>query len=614
MRAGVALSVVFLVAGRAAAAEYYVAPDGSDSAAGTLAAPFATLRKGNDVASAGDTVWIRGGTYHCSTQIRLSKSGQSDMQRIKYWAYEQEVPIFDFSTYVDTNTGADVPQILVTGNWLHLRGLEIANGKVGASGNHSNSALRSEGASNNIFELLNIHHNFGPGLFISKGTGGNLILNCDSHDNYDKNGSQGDGQNADGFGVHYQESGPSTIIRGCRAWSDSDDGYDLISQEVPVIIEDSWAFQNGYANGGSVRPADGNGNGFKAGSSKTGIRHLIQNCVAWDNRASGFYANHSSGGNDWFNNTSYNNETQYDMLASTWDAGGNRTDGVILTGNKAHHMRNNIGFPNKNSNMEGVDTSFNTWDLGISETSADFASTSDTGSTGPRQADGSLPRLDFLRLKEGSPLVDKGTDVMLPYVGEAPDLGAYEYGAGAPTDATSSGSSSGGATSGANVTSGGANASGVGGASTAVGGANDAGATTGGSSAGGASAADGTAITSGGASTGTSGGITGVSTGAPGAGGSTATGTSGTAVSNGGSALGTGGTSLVGGDAAPDAAGDEPGCTCSTPRRGNNILWRGARLVDVGRCRTTPTVATRRPDELRSPEVPAHFKIRTQQA
>ncbi len=101
------------------------------------------------------------------------------------------------------------------------------------------SAAKS--ASNNTFELLNIHHNFGPGLFIDTGNGGNLILNCDSHDNYDKNGSQGDGQNADGFGVHYQTSGPSTIIRGCRAWNDSDDGYDFISQEVPVTIEDSWA-------------------------------------------------------------------------------------------------------------------------------------------------------------------------------------------------------------------------------------------------------------------------------------------------------------------------------------------------------------------------------------
>ncbi|HYQ17013.1 MAG TPA: right-handed parallel beta-helix repeat-containing protein, partial [Polyangiaceae bacterium] len=336
---------LLLLSGPAAAADYYVAPapTGSDSNPGTLAAPFATLQKGHDAAAAGDTVWLRGGKYATAKQIKLSKSGQSDTKRIKFWAYQGELPVIDFSSYVSTNTAADVPALLVTGSWLHLRGLEIANVPVGKSGDHSISAVRSEGASNNTFELLDIHHNFGSGLFISKGSGGNQILNCDSHDNYDKDGSQGDGQNADGFGVHYQESGPSTILRGCRAWLNSDDGYDLISQEVSVQIEGCWAIKNGYADGGSTLPASGNGNGFKAGSSTTGVRHLLQNDVAWKNRAAGFYANHSSGGNTWLNNTSYMNSVQYNMLASPPD---DTSATIILTGDKVHKLRNNIGFPN----------------------------------------------------------------------------------------------------------------------------------------------------------------------------------------------------------------------------------------------------------------------------
>jgi hypothetical protein len=203
--AGMAFVAAFSAAGLAHAADFYVAPTGSDSAAGTMAAPFATMQRGHDSASAGDTVWLRGGTYKPTKQIKLSKSGQSDSNRIKFFAYASEKPVIDFSGYVSTNKAADTPALLVTGNWLHLKGFEIANVPVGASGDHSISALRSEGASNNTFEFLNIHHNFGPGLFISKGTGGNLILNVDSHDNYDKDGSQGDGQNGDGFGVHYQD-------------------------------------------------------------------------------------------------------------------------------------------------------------------------------------------------------------------------------------------------------------------------------------------------------------------------------------------------------------------------------------------------------------------------
>ena len=127
-----------------------------------------------------------------------------------------------------------------------------------------------------------------------------------------------------------------------------------------------------------------NGSGFKIGSSKTGIRHTVTNCVVWGNRNQGFYANHSSGGNNWYNNTSYNNGTQYDMLARTWD-------------------------------------------LNITPRDSDFLSVSDEGFMGPRRADGSLPDLNFMKLSNNSQMIDRGTTVGLPYNETAPDLGAYEF-------------------------------------------------------------------------------------------------------------------------------------------------------------------------------------------
>ena len=576
--ASLSAALVFFAASWAApsaeAAELYVSPTGSDSNPGTLASPFATVQKGNDAASAGDTVWLRAGTYYSTKQITLSRGGTSDANRTKIWAYQNEVPILDCSKYQTTNPAADVPCILVTGSWMHLKGLEIANGPVGASGDHSISMLRTKNSSNNTFELLNIHHGFGPGLFIDTGTGGNLILNCDSHDNYDKDGSQGDGQNGDGFGVHYQTTGPSTIIRGCRAWIDSDDGYDFISQEVPVTIEGSFAIQCGYANGGSTVPSSGNGNGFKIGSSQTGIRHIVQNNVAWKNKAAGFYANHSAGGNNWYNNTSYMNGTQYNMLASSWDSAGNRTDGVTLTGSKVHVMRNNIGFPNKNVNMNGVDSAFNTWDLNITETSGDFLSTADTGCTGPRQADGSLPAAcQFLKLKAGSPLIDKGKDVGLPFVGTAPDLGAYEYGAGPDGGVGGAGGGAGGALAAGGVTGAGGRSSG---------GASGAGGLLADSGGGAAAGVGGTRAVAGGTTA--SGGTSGISVGGASSGGQVAA-AGGQPSSNGGAALaggaaaaGTGGNAIASGGntgSSGNASGASSGCGCHLADRqgAGGISW-----------------------------------------
>ncbi|HVT07756.1 MAG TPA: right-handed parallel beta-helix repeat-containing protein [Polyangia bacterium] len=527
-----------LTASASQATDYYVSPTGSDSNPGTMAQPFGTVQKAVDAPSPGDTVWFRAGTYKNAKQIRITKSGTSDSQRINFFAYQGEVPVIDFSTYVSSNTASDQPTILITGSWLHFKGLEVANGAVQPSGSHSNDAVRASNTHDNIFELLNIHHNFGPGLFIDGGTGGHLILNCDSHDNYDKNGSQGDGQNGDGFGVHYQMTGPSTVLRGNRAWINSDDGYDLISQEVPVTIENCWAVMNGYADGGSTRPSSGNGNGFKAGSSKTGIRHLLQQNVAWKNGAAGFYANHSSGGNTWLNNTSYMNSVQYNMLASPAD---DTSMTITLTGALAHKMRNNIGFPNKNTNMGGVDSQFNTWDLGITEASNDFASTMDTGYAGPRQADGSLPNINFMKLAAGSPLIDKGTDVQLPFTGAKPDLGAYEYGL-----TTNTGTGVGGTT--------GSGGTGATGGTSGAGGAG-----TGGKAGSGGGAAGGSTEDRGGASGTGTGGISGV-TGSGGAVGTGSGGTLGTggATASGGSSPGTGG-NPTGGTGTP---GGESGCSC----------------------------------------------------
>jgi hypothetical protein len=104
------------------------------------------------------------------------------------------------------------------------------------------------------------------------------------------------------------------------------------------------------------------------------VRHTIRNCVAWGNKNQGFYANHSPGGSNWYNNTSYKNGHQYDMLSDS-----------VLSGSIIHVLRNNIAFPEKIKNPGASDMKFNTWDLGTVPADGDFESVNDEGWMGPRK-------------------------------------------------------------------------------------------------------------------------------------------------------------------------------------------------------------------------------------
>jgi hypothetical protein len=440
-----------LVAGLAAVGQaasppvYYVAPGGSDSAAGTMSAPWASFAHAQSVAQAGDTVYFRGGTYSythadssCASQtssvnaITVSKSGSSGAL-INYSAYPGEHPVFDFSKVSDD---CRIKGFDVTASYIHLKGLEVEGVPQNNSLNHESWGVWVTG-SDNVFEQLNLHNNMGPGLFIQNG-GGNLVLNCDSHDNYDPHSSDGAGQNADGFGAHISAGHPGNVFRGDRAWWNSDDGYDLITAYSSVTIEDSWSWRNGYLPETTTPAPSGNGNGFKAGGYggvyvSNGVKHTIEDDVAFDNSAAGFYANHHTVANDFFNNTSYANHVDYNML------GINSSGAAIGIGN----LRNNIAYGGTlTSNMSGTDAAYNSWNLNVTMSDSQFQSVSTTGWNAPRQADGSLPVLPNLHLAPGSTLIDKGVNVGLPYNGSAPDLGAFETGPSASPSPSSSSSPS----------------------------------------------------------------------------------------------------------------------------------------------------------------------------
>jgi hypothetical protein len=267
----------------------------------------------------------------------------------------------------------------------------------------------------------------GPGMFISDGSN-NLVLNVDSHHNYDPYSKSGPGQNADGFGVHVKANRPGNVLRGCRAWSNTDDGYDTINAASPVVIENSWAWLHGYYPGTTTSIPAGNGNGFKVGGFGGGYvanapQHTARNNVAFKNKAAGFYANHHPVASFFYNNTSVGNHPDFNMLGV--DAAGAAINLGIL--------RNNLAYTGTLvSNVAGADVAYNSWNLPVVINDADFQGVSTDGWDAPRLPDGSLPPMPHFRLVAGSDLIDKGVNVGLPYLGAAPDLGAFEGGTPVP--------------------------------------------------------------------------------------------------------------------------------------------------------------------------------------
>jgi hypothetical protein len=551
--------LLFLAPLHSWAATFYVAPSGSDTNPGSEMQPFATIAQGQTAASPGDTVYIRGGEYifNSSTAavgVLFNKSGAQN-QRINYWAYPGEKPIFDF---FGMNAQARLYGFRVTGSWLHFRGLELRGVQQIIMTVNESWCIRVEGGSNDIFELLDLHHNQGPGLFIQAGSN-NQVLNVDSHDNYDPAMSGG---NSDGFGCH--STGTGNIFSGCRAWWNSDDGFDLINSPGACTVERSWAFRNGYQPGTTT--AAGNGAGFKAGGfgldppfPSPVPRHVIRFNVAFANRSQGFYANHHPGAIEWLNNTSFNNPRNFDMLADV--------------GAAAHFLRNNLaagtGTALANATAAEIDDDYNSWSLPVMVSNADFASVADAQVLSPRQADGSLPNIDFLHLLAGSDLIDKGTSVGFPYAGAAPDLGAFEY--GAPT------TDGGGGAGGSGGSAGNAGAAGNGGA---------AGSRSDGGGAGGSAGADAGAGDARGGAAGTGGATTGGGTAGVGGGVGGAAGIGGNA--------GISGNGGAGGGGVADAAAGSGGMAGATG--GSSAGASGSpRGSDVGQascsCRLTETRA-----------------------
>jgi parallel beta-helix repeat protein len=137
----IAFSFVFTSPARAANS-YYVSKSGNDSNPGTLAQPFLTIQKGMNKLAAGDSLFIRGGTY--AEFVTISKSS------VTVSGYPGETAVLDGSSLLTSPAWS--PQVTVSGSNVILQNLEITNPNgLGVWGSNVSST-------NNVYRGLNIHH------------------------------------------------------------------------------------------------------------------------------------------------------------------------------------------------------------------------------------------------------------------------------------------------------------------------------------------------------------------------------------------------------------------------------------------------------------------------
>ena len=274
--------------GAAAVTAYWVATTGSDTNPGTQAAPFATLLHANLFAKPGITIWIEPGTSPSSFTITFANSGTAT-DPINVFAAAGARPVLDYAAQKAMAPDDNKRGLNITGDYWHVRGFEIKNA--------NDNGIAISGSHNTIEDMItDFCGDTGiqitvPSAQASDLTRGanNLILNCDSHDNYD---AATGGENADGIDAKL-DIGPGNIFRGCRSWNNSDDGYDLFGVTQVVTIDNCWAMLNGHTSNGTKGPA-ADGNGFKLGGNHVPAVHVVTSSFSMTNDTCGFTLNNNT--------------------------------------------------------------------------------------------------------------------------------------------------------------------------------------------------------------------------------------------------------------------------------------------------------------------------------
>jgi len=232
----------------------------------------------------GQTIVLMEGTYYLDKTVKIERgvNGTADLP-IQMVADPEASsrPVLDFKQMC--------AGMVLAGDYWYFQGFDVTNSAdkqkgIQLSGKHC------------TMDNINTYHNGNTGLQISRylttdeydmWPAYDLILNCTSYGNADAGF-----EDADGFAAKLTV-GDGIVFDGCISYNNADDGWDLFAKVQTgsigaVTIKNSVAFGNGYLEDGTVA---GNGNGFKLGGDSMSGKHVLENCVSFDNKAKGIDSN-----------------------------------------------------------------------------------------------------------------------------------------------------------------------------------------------------------------------------------------------------------------------------------------------------------------------------------
>lgn len=397
-------------------ASYYISASGDDGTGdGSIGNPWKTFGYGADQLNPGDILYARGGTYRSANALtyyarhEISDCDGNSGSHVTIRNYPGETVVINVDDQVPTVDNFGL--VIVGCSYLDIYGIRV----TAMTQDVGNNALSGISIQNSDHVTLNwcIADNIEGNGFTQIYADDITYNDCDAHSNGDV---QNNYEGSNGFDATATVNTSTNITYNrCRAWWNSDDGWDFFNLGGIVTLNNCWSFWNGYIKNTFTHAGSGDGNGFKLGpgnGNTTTIIRYLNNCLAFENYQNGFDEN-------------YNSSHKYPARLYNCTAFSNDYGFLFLNSDRTHIFTNCSSVNNTTSqyliNAESTVTTCS-WSGVVTLTTDDYVRTSSTGMDGARNPDHTLPKLLFLRLKTNSDLVDAGTNVSLGHQGAAPDI------------------------------------------------------------------------------------------------------------------------------------------------------------------------------------------------